>query len=239
VTALFGEKYEERVRVVDVGGWSTELCGGTHVRAAGDIGPFVIVSEGAIQAGVRRIEAVTGRDAVERMQAQRRLLTQSARALKTSPDELPARIGQLQDQVKQAKKAKQKGAQADVGQALGAVREAARELDGVTTCVLDLPDLDQAALRELATRAKSLAADLTAVLFGRQEGRVPFVAICQGQALERGLKAGELAKAVSAVLGGGGGGKPETAQGQGLEPGSIQEAADAVRDRMETVLAGR
>src|SRR5258705_12968538 len=102
VTAMFGEKYDERVRVLDVGGWSLELCGGTHVAAAGDIGPFVIVSERAIQAGVRRIEALTGAAAVEYVQHQRKLLRESALALKAPLDELPARIEQLQRQLKDA-----------------------------------------------------------------------------------------------------------------------------------------
>src|SRR5262245_11239768 len=87
VEAMFGEKYDQKVRVLDVGGWSTELCGGTHVRAAGDIGPFVIVSERAIQAGVRRIEALTGPAAVEEIQRQRRLLRTAAQSLKTAPEE--------------------------------------------------------------------------------------------------------------------------------------------------------
>ena len=104
VVAMFGEKYGETVRVLDVGGWSLELCGGTHVSAAGDIGPFVILSEGAIQAGVRRIEALTGAAAVEHIQHQKKLLRESAQALKAPVEELPARIEQLQKQLKDAKK---------------------------------------------------------------------------------------------------------------------------------------
>jgi len=239
VTALFGEKYEDEVRVVDVGGWSTELCGGTHVRAAGDIGPFVIVSEAAIQAGVRRIEAVTGERAVQRNQAQRRLLSQSARALKVSPDEIPARIEALQDQVKKAKKAKQEGSKVDVGRALDAMKEASELIDGVMTCVVDLPEMDLGGLRDLGTRAKSLADDLAVVFFGRDGGRVPFVALCQGQALERGLKAGDLAKAISSELGGGGGGKPDSAQGQGLRAEGIDGARQAVLEGFRSALSGR
>ena len=239
VTALFGEKYEDEVRVVDVGGWSTELCGGTHVAAAGDIGPFVIVSEAAIQAGVRRIEAVTGERAVQRNQAQRRLLTQSARALKVSPDEIPARIEALQDQVKKAKKAKQEGSKVDVGLALDAMKEASELIDGVMTCVVDLPEMDLGGLRDLGTRAKSLSDDLAVVFFGRDGGRVPFVALCQGQAIERGLKAGDLAKAISSELGGGGGGKPDSAQGQGLRAEGIDGARQAVLEGFRSALSGR
>ena len=193
VVALFGEKYDDRVRVVDVGGWSTELCGGTHVRAAGDIGPFVIVSEGAIQAGVRRIEAVTGPAAVGLIQEQRRLLQESARSLKSPPEELPERIASLQKQVKEARKKEREGSRADVSAALDQVRSALVDRAGTACAVLDMPALDRAALGELGGRAKSLGPDLVLVLFGRQGGKVPFLVACQGAALERGLKAGELA----------------------------------------------
>ncbi len=236
VMALFGEKYDDVVRVVDVGGWSTELCGGTHVRAAGDIGPFAITTEGAIQAGVRRIEAVTGPEAVRFVQAQRRLLMESARAMKVRPEELPERIAGLQQQVKEAKKQKQKGAQADVSAALEELREALREIAGVPAGVVDLPALDQNALRELGTRAKGMTPDLVLVLFGRDGDRVPFVAICQGTALARGVKAGELAQTASSVLGGGGGGRPDMAQGQGLEARRVEDAALAVWRHLETTL---
>jgi alanyl-tRNA synthetase len=100
--------------VLDVGGWSMELCGGTHVTAAGDIGPFVILSERAVQAGVRRIEAVTGPAAVEEIQRQRRILRETAANLKTGVDEVPARIELLQTQLKEAKKASAKAQGGDV-----------------------------------------------------------------------------------------------------------------------------
>ena len=231
VMALFGEKYDQRVRVVAVGD-SVELCGGTHVRAAGDIGPFVIASESAIQAGVRRIEALTGPAAVEHLQRQRRLLTTSAQSLRTAPDELPDRIAQLQDQVKAAKKQQKAGAQADVSAALGEVKDRLAEADGYRTAILDLPQLDAGALRELGTGVKSLSPDLAVALFGRQGGKVPFLILCQGAALERGLAAGALAKAVSKHLGGGGGGKPESAQGQGQDPAGVEAAMAALAEAL-------
>ena len=158
VVALFGEKYDQKVRVVDVPGFSTELCGGTHVAAAGDIGPFVIVSEGAIQAGVRRMEALTGDAAVAWIQRQRRVVQEAARTLKAAPDELAARIEQLQTQVKEAKKQKKKSAKADVSSAFDRLKEELAERDGVLAGAVAL-ELDQAALRELASRVKSLAPD--------------------------------------------------------------------------------
>ncbi len=236
VVALFGEKYDQRVRVVDVGGWSTELCGGTHVRAAGDIGPFVIVSESAIAAGVRRIEALTGPEAVRWMQRQRRLVDQVARALKTGADDVPARVEQLQKQVKDARKKQQASSQADVSSALETVRSKLVDAGGVRTAVVDLPELDVAALRELGGRAKALGPDLALVVFGREGERVPFLVLCEGGALERGLKAGDLAKEIGSILGGGGGGKPTAAQGQGLDPSAVGRAVEELSDRVAGAL---
>jgi alanyl-tRNA synthetase len=236
VVAMFGEKYEARVRVLDVGGWSLELCGGTHVRAAGDIGPFVITLERAIAAGVRRIEALTGPEAVGWIQAQRRTLGAAARALKTSAEELVPRIEQLQAQLKDAKKKGAAAAKADIGGAFEALKAGARVRSGVTTIVADSPELDGEAVRELGERAKSLAKDLVLVLLGRAEGRVPFLVACEGAALAKGLKAGELAKAIAAHLGGGGGGRPQLAQGQGLDAGQVPAALSDVERALAGVL---
>ncbi len=237
VVALFGEKYDDEVRVVDVPGYSTELCGGTHVAAAGDIGPFVLVSEGAIQAGVRRVEALTGPAAVEWIQEQRRLLVETARSLKAAPAELPARVQALQQQVKEAKKAKSKSAKADVGAALEAVRSQLQELGGVLAGCARV-DLDQKALRDLATRVKSLSADLAVVLLGSDGGKVPWIAICQGDAQERGLATPSLVEHLKQHLGGGGGGKPDLAQGQGQNAGGVESAATAIREQLESALGG-
>jgi alanyl-tRNA synthetase len=230
VTALFGEKYEERVRVVALAG-STELCGGTHVRAAGDIGPFVVLSERALQAGVRRIEALTGAAAVAWMQAQRRSLGEAARALKVAPEEVPARIEALQEQVKEARKKSSQSAKADAGAALERVRASLASHGGVACAALDLPELDQAGLRDLGDRAKGALRDFALVLIGRQDGKLPFLVLCEGAALARGLKAGELAALLKGHLGGGGGGKPETAQGAGNDAGKLADALVAVGAR--------
>lgn len=217
VVAAFGEKYGERVRVIDMGGWSTELCGGTHVAATGEIGAFVVTSERAISAGVRRIEAVTGPAAVAYMQTQRQVLRDAAQALKTSPEELPARIDQLQAQVKEAKKSKKAAASADVSQLLETVKAAETKQAGVSYFIVDLPNADGGALRELAGQATGLSADHVVALFGREGQAVPFVIACGGAAIAQGLKAGDLAKRVTSVLGGGGGGKPALAQGKALK----------------------
>ncbi len=226
VVAMFGEKYGEKVRVLDVGGWSLELCGGTHVSAAGDIGPFVIVSESAIQAGVRRIEALTGEAAVQHIQRQKRILQELSRALKSTPDELPARIEQLQRQVKESKKKERESAKGDVSAALEEVRSASVELDGLLVGMAAL-DVELVALRELAGRVKALGRDLAVVLLGREGDKVPWIALAQGAALERGWDARAVPGFLAGHIGGGGGGRPELAQGQGQRAGGLPGALEA------------
>ncbi len=236
VTALFGEKYGDTVRVVDVDGWSMELCGGTHVNASGDIGPFVILSERAIQAGVRRIEAITHRTALTYLRERRDLLNQVAGALKAQADEIPERVVALQQQVKEAKKKAKAASAGDAAASVGSVKAALVELGGVQTAVLDLPDHDANALRDLAGGVKSLAPDLVVVLTGRDGGKVPFLCLCAGAAQEKGLKAGNLAKRMAGHLGGGGGGRPDVAQGQGQNPAAVEAAlADARAYLVETL----
>ena len=217
VVAMFGEKYEARVRVLDVGGWSTELCGGTHVSASGDIGPFVITLERAVAAGVRRIEAVTGAAAVEEMQRQRRRLVGAARLLKSAPDEIEVRVEQLLTQLKEAKKKGEKSSAGGIDAAFARVKGELCTQGEWRHGVFAFPDLDQNAVRELGERVKSLAPKMVVALFGRDEERVPFLILCPGAGKGHPLAAGELAKLVSARLGGGGGGRPDLAQGQGLD----------------------
>ncbi len=227
VVALFGEKYDERVRVVDVGGWSTELCGGTHVHAAGDIGPFVITSEGAIQAGVRRIEAVTGPEALQVIQNQKRQLAEVSRTLKAAPDEIVPRIAELQKKVKAAKKAEKASSKAGVDAAFDAARAALTDADGLLVGAVAL-DLDGGALRDLAARVKSLSPDLAVVLVGRDGKKVPWIALAQGAAIERGLDARKAPGFLAPHIGGGGGGKPELAQGQGMRADGRQAVLDGL-----------
>ena len=236
VTALFGEKYDQRVRVVDVDGWSTELCGGIHVNAAGDIGPFVIASEAAIQAGVRRVEALTGDAALEWVQKQRRILREVSRSLKAAPDELAGRVEALQTQVKDAKKKAKAGAKADLGAAFDKLKAATRELGGARVAVLDAPEVGGAALGDLGDRAKSLGPDHALVILTRQGDKVPFLVLVGGKAQEAGLKAGALAKQLAGVLGGGGGGRPDRAQGQGLSADGVDEAQRLANEAIAAAL---
>jgi alanyl-tRNA synthetase len=233
VTALFGEKYDERVRVVDVGGWSTELCGGTHVSSSGDIGPFLILSERAIQAGVRRIEAVCGESALREIQSQRRKLRDAAGKLKVTPDELADRIGTIQEQLKAAKSAKKSQSKGDLDGALELVKDALTERGGVQCAALKIDGLDMQGLRDLSARVKPIASDLAVALLSDADGSVPFMVISQGLAQERGLKAGDLAKELGVHVGGGGGGRADVGQGQGSQPDAIDAALLGASERFD------
>jgi alanyl-tRNA synthetase len=227
VVAAFGEKYGERVRVVDMGAWSTELCGGTHVQRTGDIGSFTISQERAISAGVRRIEGLTGPAAIAEFQEQRRTLRGAASILKTSPGELQGRLELLQKQLKEAKKKQKASKGTDAVATVEALKGAAQLKGDVTWVIQDLPESDAQAVGEIAEAGKALSADLVLVLFGRDGGKVPFVVVSQGAALENGHKAGDLAKLIAGHLGGGGGGRPGQAQGRGLKadgvPGAMEQ----------------
>ncbi len=237
VTAMFGEKYDAKVRVLDVGGWSMELCGGTHVSAAGDIGPFVVLSERAVQAGVRRIEAVTGPAAVAEFQRQRRILRDTAASLKTGVDEVPTRIEMLQTQLKEAKKASAKAQGGDVNAAFERVRAGIETIGDVAVAIVDVPDLGLEGVRELAEKVKSLQPAVVFAVFGREEGRVPFVIAVQNVPKSSGLAAGNLAKLAGQSIGGGGGGRPDSAQGQGQNADGVPAAVDALNATVRGALA--
>jgi alanyl-tRNA synthetase len=221
---------------VDVGGWSTELCGGTHVGAAGEIGPFLLLSERAIQAGVRRIEAVCGEAAVQEIQAQRQRLRESAKRLKVTPEEVPERIIALQEQVKAAKSAKKSQSKGDVEGALDEVRGALRQTSGVSWAAVRLEGMDMAGMRVLSGRVKTLDENLAVALLGVAGAGVPFIVLSQGAALERGLAAGNLAKGLGGIVGGGGGGRADVGQGQGSKPEAVDEALEWVAGQIELAL---
>ena len=236
VTALFGEKYEDVVRVVDVGGWSTELCGGTHVAAAGQVGPFILLSERAIQAGVRRIEAVCGDAAVREIQSQRSTLREVAGKLKVTPGEVSDRVSQLQGQIKEAKSAAKQQAKGDVEGALEGIRSSLQDSNGVHWAAVKVDGLDMQGIRELSGRVKSLQADLAIAILGVSGGGVPFIVLSQGASQDRGIDAGQLAKDLGARVGGGGGGRADSGQGQGSRPEAVDEALEWASGRIQELI---
>ncbi|WP_313398578.1 alanine--tRNA ligase [Stenotrophomonas sp.] len=234
--ALFGEKYGENVRVLKMGEYSTELCGGTHVSRTGDIGLFKITSEGGVSSGVRRIEAVTGQGALDYVSAEEARLHEAAQLLGGSAGDVVDKIRQLGERQKklerelEALKAKvASGATADLG-------AAAVEVGGVKVLAARLEGFDAKALRDAVDRLKQQLGDAVILLAGTQEGKAALVAGVSGSALGK-VKAGELLSHVAKQVGGKGGGRPDMAQGGGDDGPQLVAALDGVLDWVKPHLA--
>jgi alanyl-tRNA synthetase len=224
--ALFGEKYGDTVRVLDIG-TSKELCGGVHVTRTGDIGLFKIVSEGGVAAGIRRIEAVTGEGALALVQSINRKLIEAAGALKTNPDELTSRIGQVQEQVKQLEKevAALKSKLAS-GQGDGLIAQAI-DVNGIKVLAATMEGADVATLREAMDKLKDKLGTAAIVLASVLDGKVSLIAGVTKDATGK-VKAGELVNFVAQQVGGKGGGRPDMAQAGGTDPTGLPGALAGV-----------
>ena len=224
--ALFGEKYGDEVRVLDIGS-SKELCGGVHVTRTGDIGLFKIVAEGGVAAGIRRIEAVTGEGALAWVQATNAKLLAAAGALKTAPEELPSRIAQVQDQVKllekevAALKSKMASGQGDelVNQAV--------DVNGIKVLAATMDGADVTSLRETMDKLKDKLGSAAIVLASVVDGKVSLIAGVTKDATGK-VKAGELVNFVAQQVGGKGGGRPDMAQAGGTDPSGLPAALAGV-----------
>jgi alanyl-tRNA synthetase len=226
--ALFGEKYGDEVRVLGIGS-SRELCGGTHVTRTGDIGLFKIVSEGGVASGIRRVEAVTGENALALVQKLSAQVSEAAAALKAQPEELGARIQQVQDQVRQlerelnAMKAKAAASKGDelVGQAV--------DINGLKVLAATLDGADVASLRSTMDKLKDKLKSAAIVLAAVNDGKVTLIAGVTADATSR-VKAGELVNFVAQQVGGKGGGRPDMAQAGGTDPSGLPRALDGVAE---------
>jgi alanyl-tRNA synthetase len=224
---LFGEKYGDEVRVLDIGG-SREFCGGTHVQRTGDIGLFKVVAETGVAAGVRRIEAVTGDNALSYLQGLEDTLHQLGSAMKAAPAELPARVGQLQDQLRMLERelAATKGRLASSqGDELLA---AAVEVNGVQVLAARLDGADAKGLRETLDKLKDKLKTAAIVLASVDAGKVQLAAGVSAGHTDR-LKAGELVNFVARQVGGKGGGKADMAMAGGTDPAGLDAALASVR----------
>jgi alanyl-tRNA synthetase len=239
--ALFGEKYGETVRTIRIGypePFSYELCGGTHVAETGDIGLFLITSEGSAAAGVRRIEAATGRAAYELVQRRFKALDQTARLLAVPADDVPAKVNDLIDDLSAARKQT-----AAIRQELAGV-EFSRQLDhvpqvsGVPVLALALPNADADTLRQIADRFRQRYPSGVVVLGSVQDNKPVLIAAVTEDLVKRGLHAGELIKAAAERVGGSGGGKPTLAQAGGKDPSKLSEALDQVVPFVQRKLKG-
>ncbi len=232
--ALFSEKYGDTVRVVNMGGYSVELCGGTHLTNTAKVGPFRIVSEGSVASGVRRIEAVCGRACMKEMNEEHELLLKAAGALKIKAPELPERIAAMGEEIRALKRQME---QFQAKQAAGQVAsslEKARDVAGLKVLTLDVPGVDGGKLRQMGDMLRDKEPKVAAVLASASQEKVTFLAVCGKEAVAKGVKAGDLVKKVCAICGGSGGGKPDSAMGGGKDPVKLAEALDAV----EALVAG-
>jgi alanyl-tRNA synthetase len=239
--ALFGEKYGDTVRVVTVPGFSVELCGGTHCQATGDIGPFTIVQEGGVAAGVRRIEALTGEGAVRDLQRRRHSLHSVLGALHSSEDLALEAVGRLQADAKRlAREAHDLRMKLALGGvASGTTHDDRTEIDGVRAVLRRVQGLDKAALRDLADSLKSkLSSGVVVLASETPDGKVAIV-VSVTPDLKSRVHAGNVVKEIAPIVGGGGGGRPDFAEAGGREPGRIEEMLTSSRVVLERMLTGR
>ncbi|WP_297775152.1 alanine--tRNA ligase [Blautia sp.] len=225
--ALFGEKYGEKVRVVSMGDFSKELCGGTHVSNTSVITTFKIVSESGIAAGVRRIEALTGEGVFAYYKEIEKRQAEIAAMLKTSPAEIEEKIAHLQAEVK-ALHSENESLKAKMAQdAVGDVMNQVQEVKGVKLLAVSLTDVDMNGLRDLGDQLKEKLGEGVVVLASVAGGKVSLLAMVTDQAQKAGAHAGNLIKGMAAIVGGGGGGRPNMAQAGGKNPAKVPEALEA------------
>ena len=234
--ALFGEKYGDKVRVLRFGDFSVELCGGTHVDRTGDIGVFKITSEGGIASGVRRIEAVTGKGALEWIDARDRTLGELAGLLRSQPGEAAARVEQILKRNKELEKELAAAKQALItGQATDHSANV-REIDGIKVLATRMDGADAKTLREAVDRFKDKLQSAVIVVGSVDDGKVRLAAGVTKNNTDR-IRAGDLIKPVAERVGGKGGGRPDFAQAGGSKPEALDEALESVSDWVAEQLA--
>ena len=228
--ALFSEKYGDTVRVVNMSGYSIELCGGTHLDNTAKVGPFRIESEGSVASGVRRIEAITGKACLAEMELARKRVYDACAILKTKPAELAERLESQVEEIKALRrsiegfKARETAGEAD------RFLFGARSVGGFHVITANVPDADAGKLRQMGDTLRDKASDVVAVLSAVNDGKVTFLAVCGKDAVAKGLKAGEIVKLVCSACGGSGGGKPDSAMGGGKDVNKIDDALAQVDD---------
>ncbi|HEV7584652.1 MAG TPA: alanine--tRNA ligase [Solirubrobacteraceae bacterium] len=241
--ALFGEKYGDVVRMVEIGAgeYSRELCGGTHVRSTAEIGVFHILNETSSAANVRRIEALTGPAAAELLRDRERQLADAAATLRTRPEDVPGAVRNLSQERRRLEKAAKEGAPGagvDAAPDIERLAGEAQELDGARVLAGIVEVSDAKVLLDVLDRVKGRLDDAAIVLGAAVDGRAHLVVSVAPALVERGLRAGEIVKAAAAVVGGGGGGRDTMAQAGGRDPERLAEAIETARTTIASALAG-
>ncbi|NLK93751.1 MAG: alanine--tRNA ligase [Clostridiales bacterium] len=234
--ALFDDKYGDKVRVVSVGDFSKELCGGTHVRNSGEIGLFKIVSESGVASGVRRIEAITGFNAIKYVEDKEKILKDACNSLKCNEKEIINKItligNELKEKEKEITELKSKltsGAEEDI-------LNSSKEIDGIKVISYVLESVDGNALRDLCDKVRDKMQSGVVVLISNNDGKVNIVAMATKDTIEKGIHCGRIIKEVATILGGGGGGRPDMAQAGGKKPEFVNDAREKVYEIVKNLV---
>ena len=222
--ALFGEKYGSSVRVVSMGDFSKELCGGTHVKETGEIMSFKILSENGIAAGTRRIEAITGTNVSAYILKLEQQLEDAAKAVKATPATLMERLEKMNAEIKELRSENESLKSKAAKDALGDVMNQVVDVKGVPFLATAVKDVDMNKLRDLGDQLKAKIQDGVILLISETAGKVSLMAMASDAAMAKGVHAGNLVKAVAPKVGGGGGGRPNMAQAGGKNPAGIPDA---------------
>ncbi|HAG68388.1 MAG TPA: alanine--tRNA ligase, partial [Lachnospiraceae bacterium] len=234
--ALFGEKYGEKVRVVRMGDFSVELCGGTHVKNTSEISAFKILSEAGIAAGVRRIEAITGSAVYEHYREEELILKKAGMMLKTAPSGIIDRIAHLQEEIKSLSSELESLKSKAANDALGDLSDRVKEIKGLSFISARVKDVDMNGLRELGDRLKGELKEGVVVLASDSDGKVNLMVMATEGAVRQGAHAGNLIKAIAGTVGGGGGGRPNMAQAGGKDPSGIDKCLAEAEKALEGML---
>lgn len=234
--ALFGEKYGESVRVVSMGDFSKELCGGTHVKNTGTIGSFKILSENGVAAGVRRIEAITGDNVLAYYKEMEEKLYAAAKVLKTTPDNLVEKCEHVMADIKSLQSENESLKAKAAKDALGDVMNQVKEVKGMKLLASSVSGVDMNGLRDLGDSLKAKIGEGVVVLLSDSDGKVNMVAMATDGAVAKGAHAGNLIKGIAALVGGGGGGRPNMAQAGGKNPAGIPAAIEEAAKVLESQL---
>jgi alanyl-tRNA synthetase len=235
--AMFGEKYGDAVRVVEIGDYSRELCGGTHVHRSGQLGVIKLLSEASIGSGVRRVEALVGLDAFRFLAREHVLVSQLSEQFKARPEELPDRIGAVVERLRDAERELEKVRAEAVLSSAGALADGAEDIEGFALVAAAAPDgVPGNDLRALASDVRGRLGSRPGVvaLFSADGDKLSFVVATTEAARGRGIAAGKLVPSFSGAIGGRGGGKPELAQGGGTNPAGVAEAVSALREAVRS-----
>ena len=235
-TALFSEKYGDTVRVVNMGGWSIELCGGTHLDNTAKVGPFRIESEASVASGVRRIEAITGKETLAEMSRTRKRIYDACAVLKTKPAELATKLETQVEEIKALKKAVESYKAKETAGEVERFLFGAHDVGGLHVLTATVPNADAGKLRQMGDTLRDKDEKVVAVLASTCGEKITFLAVCGKQANAKGVRAGDLVKLVCTTCGGSGGGKPDSAMGGGKDALKLDDALAQVDNFVDSKL---